>query len=99
MAEEVVQVMRAGSRAWVWRYRGPDGNVMLANRTFLTHDEAVHSATRAFPEARVEDPLRNRLRVPIGKLAVIGAAVVAAAVVAARWRARGSIRVRPVSEE
>ena len=99
MAEGVVEVMRAGPEAWVWRYRGPDGAVLLANRTFSSHHEAVRSAARAYPGARMEDPLRTRLaaRVPLRKLAMLGLAATAAAVVVGRWRTRRSIRVRRVA--
>jgi hypothetical protein len=46
---ESIQLWRSGDRLWRYRYLSPDGTVVRSNRSFLAREEAVESASLAYP--------------------------------------------------
>ena len=85
-----VELWRGGDTRWRWRYvePGPDGQplVLQANKHYASRDEALRSATTAYPgvpvRARVAPPRRRRRR--LGWL--LGAALLAAVMAGRRRR-------------
>ena len=52
---EHIEVWRERDGFWRWRYRNDEGVDLLSNESHLTREEAVHSASVAYPGVPIVD--------------------------------------------
>jgi len=93
---QAILVWQQADGFWRWRYRDDEGVDLLSNDSHLTREEAITSASEAYPSVRLVEQdseyvglglARSARRAAVGTAAVAGAAVVTIPVaVALGWR-------------